>query len=80
MRTARSRFSKENVPYVIKAELRHLKKNLQKIIQFSCQKVRSESGTIIPDPDTNLPKSPGSDQIRLHNTAQCHQLNYSTVY
>jgi hypothetical protein len=46
--------------YAMKDEIDHLKKNFQKLYRFSCQKVTSGSGTIIPDADPTCPKSSGS--------------------
>jgi hypothetical protein len=49
--------------YVFKVKLDHLNKNLQKLYIFLVKKVRSGSGTIIPDPE---PTGSGSGSTTMH--------------
>jgi hypothetical protein len=52
--------------FLIKSELDHLKKNLQK----NYADFGSRSGAIIPESDPNRSKSSEADRIRVHNTAR----------
>jgi hypothetical protein len=51
--------------FLIKGELDHLKKNVQKYADFG-----SRSGAIIPESDPTWSKNSEADRIRIHNTAR----------